>query len=120
VPSVSVFGCILRRGRTRLIIYDIRLNSLGFRYIFGQAVVPFIKLIHFADHHTLHKDNAPCQSSRSSRNYLTANNINHFKTSAQSPDLNPIELVWHDLKNYISNEVKPNRIDQLRRVIVNF
>ena len=35
------------------------------------------------------------------------NNINHYKTPAQSPDLMPIELVWHDLKKYLSETIKP-------------
>lgn len=30
--------------------------------------------------------------------FFRANRINHIRSPAQSPDLNPIELVWHDLK----------------------
>jgi hypothetical protein len=29
-----------------------------------------------------------------------------LNSHAQSPDLNPIELVWHDMKVYIAEQVK--------------
>jgi transposase len=119
VPSVSVFGGISRRGRTRLVIYDGRLNSLGFQYIFSRSIIPFINY-NYANHHTLHMDNAPCHSSRSSTDFMRANNINHFRTPAQSPDLNPIELVWHDLKDFISKEVKPRTLARLKEGIIQF
>jgi transposase len=32
---------------------------------------------------------------------------------AESPDLNPIENLWHELKEYIRREVKPRTKEQL-------
>ena len=41
------------------------------------------------------------------------NNINWWKTTAESPDLNPIEILWHELKEYLRRVVKPRTKDQL-------
>ena len=32
---------------------------------------------------------------------------------AQSPDFNPIELVWNDLKYYLKQKIKPNNVEEL-------
>ena len=58
-------------------------------------------------------DNAPCHASGFTSRYLNRFRINHFKTPNQSPDLNPIELVWNDLKVFIAREIKPKNRDEL-------
>jgi hypothetical protein len=65
-------------------------------------------------------DNAPAHTAVSTREHFEDININHFKSPAQSPDLNPIELVWHDMKVYISGTVKPNTIKELADGIIYF
>ena len=58
-------------------------------------------------------DNARPHVANFTKTYLKNNQINHFKTSAQSPDLNPMELVWHDMKVFIGEEIKPNNLQEL-------
>ena len=47
-------------------------------------------------------------------------NINWWKTPAESPDLNPIENLWHKLKEYICREIKSKTKDELVQSIVQF
>ena len=51
-------------------------------------------------------DNARPHVANYSRTFLINNNNNYFKTPiSKSPDLNPIEMVWHDMKVNIREEV---------------
>ena len=70
--------------------------------------------------HSLHMDNARPHISRYTRNFLNNHNINHVKSPAQSPDINPIEMVWNDLKKYISEITKPGNEDELINGIFEF
>ena len=38
-----------------------------------------------------------------------SNGINWWKTPPESPDFNPIENLWHELKEFIRREVKPKQ-----------
>ena len=89
--SVQVFGGISRRGPTSLEIYSGRLNSAGFQLLLGRILTPFIQN-NYQHGHLLLMDNAPCHSSVSSKEFIERNGFNHFKTPAQSPDLNPIGI----------------------------
>jgi transposase len=45
--------------------------------------------------------------------------VNKIKSSPQSPDFNPIEILWHELKNYI-REKMPSSIEEAVRHAIDF
>ena len=46
--------------------------------------------------------------------------INWWKTPPESPDLNPIELLWHELKHFLRTKVKPKTKEELLGGIARF
>jgi len=52
--------------------------------------------------------------------FIEENHINYWPTPAESPDLNPIEMIWHELKNYLRRFVKPTNKEQLVNGIQEF
>ena len=95
------------------------MDRFAFVHLFNRFFVPF-KNKYYPQSHRLHMDNATSHVSGYTKQFFYENGINHFKTPAQSPDLNPIELVWHDLKVFISEECKPNNERELIRGIKEF
>lgn len=51
--------------------------------------------------------------SQSTRQFMTDNNINHWPTPPESPDLNPIEMMWAALKFHIRRRTKPRNQEEL-------
>ena len=43
-----------------------------------------------------------------------------WKTPPESPDLNPIKNMWHEIKEYLRREVKPQTKQQLIDSILKF
>ena len=50
------------------------------------------------------QDNAPIHTAHTVKNFLQERNILCLDCSAQSPDLNPIENVWDNVKHQLRNE----------------
>lgn len=77
-----------------------------------KTLVPFIEDVYPTSHKFM-ADNDPKHTSRHAQRYLEEKQINWWRTPAESPDLNPIENMWHELKEYIRREVKPKTKEEL-------
>ena len=74
--------------------------------ILEKTLIRFVRSV-YPDGHRFMADNDPKHTSIYAQNYLKDNDINWWRTPAESPDMNPIENVWHELKEFIRREVKP-------------
>ena len=74
----------------------------------------------FTDGHRLMQDNDPKHTSLLGKETMASNAINWRKTPPESPDLNPIENLWHQLKDHLRRRVKPRNLEDLLGGIAEF
>ena len=80
--------------------------------ILDRTLLPFIQQVYPSSHRFM-QYNDPKHTSLHGRDFLDRNSVNWWKTPAESPDMNPIENLWNELKEYICREVKPRTKDEL-------
>ena len=98
--KLNVFAAISCRGATPFVTYTNNLNSDGYCEIVNNCLIPFISE-KYDFNCVLHQDNAPCHKSYQSMNTLIDNGVIFQPAPPHSPDLNPIELMWSDMKTFI-------------------
>ena len=115
--KVHVWAGISCRGKTQIVIFDGLMNGAGLIEVFEAGLLPFIN-----DNRNIRfmQDNDPKHASRRVGEWLERNNINWWKTPAESPDINPIENMWHELKEHIRRVTKPKTKQELVSGILSF
>ena len=117
--KVHVWAGISGRGRTAVCIFEGKMNAPLFTKILNETLVPFIRDV-YPDGCCLVQNNDPKHCSRMAQEFYEENNVNWWRTPAESSDLNPIENMWHELKEHIRRIVKPWTKQQLIQGIVDF
>ena len=87
--------------------------------IIERSLLPFLHDV-FPDGHRFIQDNDPKHTSRLAHALFEDNGVHWWKTPAESPDANPIENLWLELKEYMRREVKPHNKDELVNRIAEF
>ena len=88
--------------KTNIVIFTGIMNAEGYEQILRQALLPFIHTI-YPQGHCLMQDNDVQEDTR-----FFEEEGNWWRAPAESPDCNPIECLWHELKEFIRREIKPS------------
>ncbi|VDI49520.1 Hypothetical predicted protein [Mytilus galloprovincialis] len=103
--KVHVLGGISRRGTTTILIFEGILKSDFFvNTILRLGLLPFIRQT-YPDQHRFQQDNDPKHRSNLSKRFMQENQINWWDIwPSESPDLNPIEMVWSMMKQRLNKK----------------
>ena len=89
------------------------------KQILAVGLLPFIQEV-YPDGHRLYQDNDPKHTNICVLDFFEDNGVIWWPTPPESPDLNPVELIWGSLKQYLRNTFKPNNLDELKQGIQQF
>ena len=118
--KLHVWAGISCRGATKILIFDgIMRADFYIEEILQNTLVEFVEQ-HYPEHHRFMQDNDPKHTSKAAKEFIETRGINWCKTPAESPDLNPIELMWHEMKHFLRKDVKPKTLSELEAGIRQF
>lgn len=99
--GVMVWGCFSgEKGSGGLYFLDknMNMNAALYMNVLTDHMLPF-----YESHENAHflQDGAPCHRAKRVMEWLTENNVSLIEWPGHSPDLNPIENLWNELKRKI-------------------
>ena len=112
--SIMVWGCFAASGPGHIAIIDGKMNSQVYQDISQDNIRISVRQLKRNRSWVMQQDNDPKHRSKSTTEWLQQKKICLLEWPSQSPDLNPIEMLWHDLKRAVHTR-HPNNIAQLKQ-----
>ncbi len=109
-----VWGCFTASETGRLAIIDGTMNSALYQKILKENVRLSVCDLKLKRTWVMQQDNDLKHTSKSTSEWLKKNKIKVLEWPNQSPDLNLIEMLWHDLKQSIHAR-KPSNVAELKQ-----
>jgi transposase len=106
--KVHVWAGISCRGATGVCIFDGIMDASMYTRILKTYLIPFIRDVYPTGHRFM-QDNDPKHTSRRAQEFFEEHSINWWKTPPESPDANPIEDLWHELKVFTCTSLYSQR-----------
>uniref|UniRef100_A0A8C1HQW0 Transposase n=1 Tax=Cyprinus carpio carpio TaxID=630221 RepID=A0A8C1HQW0_CYPCA len=115
--SVMVWGCFAASGPGRLAVINGTMNSAVYQKILKENVRPSVRDLKLKRTWVLQQDRDPKPTSKSTSEWLKKNKRKTLKWPSQRSDLNPIEMLWHDLKKAVPAR-KPSNVAELQQFCI--
>ena len=109
--SVMVWGVINANGPGPIVRLQGQINSTKYINMLTEHFLPYFGQ-NLNDNLIFMQDNAPIHTAGNVKRFLDENDIPCLDWPAQSPDLNPIENVWHFIKQQLCND-KISNLEEL-------
>ncbi|KAF2364168.1 Transposase Tc1-like [Trinorchestia longiramus] len=101
--SIMVWGCFSASGVGKLHIIEETMNGSKYREILEEQLLPSARLLKLKRGWKFQQDNDPKHTANEPKEWLRMKKIKILEWPIQSPDMNPIENLWRELKLKIQN-----------------
>ena len=117
--TVMIWGCFSFAGLGRIDFCNGRMNAAKYITTLERKLLPSAEDMFGEDNRdwTFQQDNAPCHTARVVKTWFQQNDVTVMEWPAQSPDLNPIENLWQQIKVIVCKQ-KPTTERRLKECII--
>ena len=110
-----LWGCFSAAGTGRLVRIEGKMNGAKYREILDENLLQSILDLRLGRRFTFQQDNDPKHTAKTTQEWLCDKSVNVLEWPSQSPDLNPIEHLWRDLKIAVHRR-SPSNLTELERI----
>ncbi|KAG5668075.1 hypothetical protein PVAND_016030 [Polypedilum vanderplanki] len=116
--QVMIWSCISSKGIGPIYFVTGSMNSTQYIHVLESVLQPLLpKWFRRREHFYFQQDGAPCHKAKIVTNTLNKLNLNVLDWCGNAPDFNPIENVWHTLKQEVAKK-QPKNLPELKNAIV--
>ncbi|KAG2457260.1 TCB1 transposase, partial [Polypterus senegalus] len=113
--SIRLWGCFSAAGTGRLVAIEGKMNAAKNRDILDKNLLQSAKDLRLGRRFTFQQDNDPKHTAKITKEWLHNNSVTVLEWPSQSPDLNPIEHLWRDLKMAVVQRL-PSNLTELEMI----
>ncbi|KAL0173312.1 hypothetical protein M9458_033623 [Cirrhinus mrigala] len=113
--SIMLWACFSAAGTGRLVATEGKMNAAKYRDILDKNLLQSAQDLRLGRRFTAQQDNDPKHTAKITKEWLHNDSVTDLEWPSQSPDLNPIEHLWRDLKMAVHQRL-PSNLTELERI----